>query len=236
MMKRWIYILMIVMAVTGLASTFVSPVAASTGETDLPPLPEWPIIGPILRWLGVVPKEEVEPDSARVTIPEESDLPEQRVTNVAEARALWEALETGEEVRVLIADEDINAILAQEIEDVPGFHSATLTTGTDETTLSVSAERELLEDVGGGLAVFITGENPEGTLTLSMTAANCRPVITVTGIRVNGRRLAVEDTVQALIDKAFDKGWREKSWLDNQVCIEAVRLTPGEIALEGYRK
>ncbi len=236
MMKRWIYILMIVMAVTGLASTFVPPVAASTGETDLPPLPEWPIIGPILRWLGVVPKEEVEPDSARVTIPEESDLPEQRVTNVAEARALWEALETGEEVRVLIADEDINAILAQEIEDVPGFHSATLTTGTDETTLSVSAERELLEDVGGGLAVFITGENPEGTLTLSMTAANCRPVITVTGIRVNGRRLAVEDTVQALIDKAFDKGWREKSWLDNQVCIEAVRLTPGEIALEGYRK
>lgn len=236
MLKRWIYISMIVITVTGFASTLALPVAASTGETDLPPLPEWPIIGPILRWLGIVPEEEVEPDSARVALPEEPDLPEQRITNAEEARALWEALETGEKVRVLIADEDINTALAQEIEDVPGFNSATLTTGTDETTLSISAERELLEKIGGDLAVFIAGQNPEGTLTLAITAANCRPVITVTGIRVNGRALAVVDTVQALIDKAFDKGWREKSWLDNHVCIEAVRLTPGEIALEGYRK
>jgi len=236
MRKRWLYILMAVMAMTGLAGTLALPVAASTGETDLPPLPEWPIIGPILRWLGIAPEEQVTPDSARVTVPEESDLPEQRITNVAEARALWEALETGEEVRVLIADEDINAVLAQEIEDVPGFNSATLNTETDKTTLSISAERALLEKVGGDLAVVIAGQNPEGTLTLAMTAANCRPVITVTRIRINGRRLAIEDTVQALIDKAFDKGWREKSWLDNQVCIEAVYLTPGEIAMEGYRK
>jgi hypothetical protein len=34
------------------------------------------------------------------------------------------------------------------------------------------------------MAVFIAGQNPEGTYDLAMTAVNCRPVITVTGIRI----------------------------------------------------
>lgn len=233
--NRWWILILTLMLLT--SSTL--PVYAFGEETELPPLPEWPIIGPVLRWLGVVPKENAtpEPDSARVAIPTPTAvIPEQRVTNFAEAKALWQALEAGEQVRIFIADSDINALLNRELEDIPGIHSATWTTETDLTTLTVAADRSFIEEIAGGLPLFIKGEQLKGEITLEVKAVQCRPEITVTKIQVNTRTLPAVETVQALVDKAFDRIWQEDSWFDNHLCVEVVQQTPGETVLEGYRK
>jgi len=231
--KQWGILLLIGVIIISTAA----PVYAASGETELPPLPEWPVIGPVLRWLGIAPAEETEPapDPARIAIPTPV-LPEQQITNLAEAEALWQAMEPGEQVRVFVADEDINAILKQELEDVPGVRSVTLTTEADSTTLNVAVDRAFLEEMEGNLPFFVRGDELNGKVTLAITASDCRPDITVDEIKLNTRTLPIKETAQALIDKAFEQAWREQSWLDNRVCIEAVRLTDGETILEGYRK
>jgi hypothetical protein len=79
-----------------------------------------------------------------VTLQRNPTYRSQRITNVAEARALWEALETGEEVRVLIADEDINAVLAQEIE-MFRFQQCHFEHGDGQTTSASARNVQLLE-------------------------------------------------------------------------------------------
>ncbi|HSQ39964.1 MAG TPA: hypothetical protein VLM78_07370, partial [Anaerolineales bacterium] len=60
-MKYWKVTTIFVLSMLLLGAAL--PVRAASSATALPPLPEWPIIGPILQWLGVVeptPAEIVE--------------------------------------------------------------------------------------------------------------------------------------------------------------------------------
>ena len=102
-MKHWRITTVVILSV--LLLSVAAPAYAAPATTTLPPLPEWPIIGPILRWLGVVeetPEEIVE-------MPEEPDLPEYQIETWDDITALQD-LASGERVRVLATDSALTAI------------------------------------------------------------------------------------------------------------------------------
>lgn len=220
-MKRISWILITVV----LLFTAVVPAYAAPGDDRLPPLPEWPIIGPLLELLGVsTPESETPP----APTPDPA-LPEQRITNVDEAVEFWRGLESGERVRVLVADDDVNAELRTFLADVPAVRTATVTFNEGSATVSVDvntqAVRELLEEQNIQLPFFIRQNSLGGEFTIAVEAENCRPLFTIGGRRLSLRRRFLQE----LADQWLYDYWPEEG------CIEEIILTPGEMAVEGYR-
>ena len=95
----------IAVAVALLTTTtmFVSaqaPAGAQAPESVLPPLPEWPIIGPVLRFLGIIQ----EPAPEVLPTPDPS-LPEFRIASLEDIDQLRD-IETNKRVRVIATDTD----------------------------------------------------------------------------------------------------------------------------------
>ncbi|HOT93487.1 MAG TPA: hypothetical protein PLJ78_17385 [Anaerolineae bacterium] len=201
------------------------PVQAASNATALPPLPEWPIIGPILKWLGVVesePAEVVEP-------PEDLDLPQYPIETLDDLLALQD-LESNTRVRVTATDAALTAIVQDALdENVEGVQNFKLTFTPGQATLYVEVDPAVLEDVNFELPI-----NLKDTLKLeavvTLAASGCQATITIKKVSINKWSIGLRGLAQSWIDEQLPSVW------PSEVCVERITLKSGEIAVVGYRR
>lgn len=209
-----------------LALALVAPAASAASgprAQALPPLPEWPIVGPILRMLGLV---QAEPAPAVAPDP---TIPEYRITSIADAEALPEFAE-GERVRIVASDSDLNTIIEQTLQDNLGDGAAVAVDfDTGVVHVVIDANEELLDQAGADIPRF---GNADLHLTASMTidASDCQPTIGFSSISVNRWRIGLRVAAQRVVNTRLPEMWPQ------ELCLERVFLMDGEAAVEGYRR
>ncbi len=197
--------------------------AAPGAPRNLPPLPEWPIIGPILRMLGVTDTAE----SAAAPVPDPA-LPEIRIRTLDDLETLQQ-VEPNERFRVIAADDDLNRI-AQEILRERAEDNLSFAVNFDANLVTVegSVDAALLERTGLDLPGFVRGRlNVEGTARAAAEA--CQPTLAVRSVKVNGWGIGLRAMAQRVIDTQLPNTWPA------EICVERVLLMDGEAAIEGYR-
>ena len=222
-MKQWKITTIMVLSLL-LLSTAI-PVYAAPSATALPPLPEWPIIGPILQMLGLV-----EPEPVEIVEPaEDLNLPQYSIETLDDILALQD-LESGESVRITATDMALTTI-AQEALDkyTDGIQNFKVTFTPGEVTVYVEVDPSVLEDANLDLPV-----NLRNTITLESTvelsASGCRAIVTLKKVSINKWSIGLRGFVQRWIDEELPGAW------PSEVCIERVTVKTGEIAVVGYRR
>lgn len=216
---RWVRI---VTAVTVMCMLIAMPVSAAQDHGSLPPLPEWPIIGPLLRMLGLVKPTPPTPPPSPTPDP---NLPEYRITTLEDIKELQD-LEAGMRVRVVLAEKDANSLIAQLL-----GQQATVTVSFEQgyLTLMATVDQSLLKHAGVDLPAIDDGEL-EIYITAAVRASGCQPMVTLNKVEISGWSLGLRTAAQRAIDERLPDIW------PTQVCLEQVFLTPGQIAVEGYRR
>ncbi len=216
---RWMRVVVLVAMLGLLVAT---PVLAAQEITGFPPLPQWPIIGPLLRMLGLIKPATPTPPPPPTPDP---TLPEYHITTLEDLRELQE-LEEGEKVRVVLAEEDANEMIAQILKQ-----QATVSLSFEQGYMMVQAfvDQSLLKQVGADLPDLGDGEL-EIRVTLTIQTSDCQPVITLNKVEVNGWSMGLRGVAQRALDERLPYLWPA------QACLEAVFLTPGQLAIEGYRR
>jgi len=219
------YALLVVAALTMMATPVLAagPVGFITASRlTLPPLPEWPVIGPLLVRLGVV-EEAVEP----APVPDPT-IPEVRITTFDDLRQL-EAVAAGERVRVISTEVDVNRI-AQELLAQQAGERATFRVefAPQVAVLDATVDASLVERFGVDLPGIVRG-SLEGHAALGADAANCLPVIDIERLKVNGWSIGLSAIAQRIVDDRTAEVWPA------EICVERILLMDGEAAVEGYR-
>jgi len=216
--------LMIAMVLASmLIGTGASPVYA--GEQYLPPLPDWPIIGPILRWLGV---DAPEPPEESPTF--DPSLPEYRIESMDSINALNEdEFEVQKRVRFIITEAAANQIVSQAIEDndLSGAE-ASFSFAPNALHATARADRRLLEGLGLDLPRF-GGATLRAEATLDFVASNCMVSVKIDKLKLNGLSIGLRRAGERIANEAIPQYWPE------QICVERVVVRQGEIVIEGYR-
>lgn len=205
-----------------LASTPSVALARDLGPT-LPPPPEWPIIGPVLRWLGFESPVEAAPTF-------DPNRPEHRLSTLKEAQALWEMLAPNTPVRVITRQEDVNALIRQNLQGVQGLRDVSVVFESKGITLKATLERSLLEREGLTLPFFIRAQEISVEITVALSATNCTPTLTVRRVRIGRLSLPLRGIAQEALNETLAQEWLPT------VCVERVFMLPGEFAVEGYRR
>lgn len=200
------------------------PAQAASSATALPPLPEWPIIGPILQWLGVV-----EPTPAEIVeLPEDLDLPQYPIETLDDIRALQD-LASGERVRVTATDTALTAIAREALGDVKGIQNLALTFTPGKAAIYVEVDPSVLEEANLDLPI-----NLKNTLKLegvvSLGTSGCRATVVIEKVSINKWSIGLKGLVQRWINEQLPGLW------PSEVCVERITLNSGEIAVVGYRR
>lgn len=218
-LSKWFNLLVFVALLAGAAPVYAREM---TRPQPLPPLPEWPIIGPVLVWLGVAePEPEVVEDAPL------RDLPEYTIESVADATDLQTTVEAGQSMRLIITEETLNTLIAENNSEVPGLDSVTVDVQEDSVSFEVKIDGDTLADAGVELP-FIEGQELKVDGTIEATAGGCMPVITLKKLRVNG--IGVAFLVRGEIDSIVSDNW------PTDLCLEAITFKSDEIVAEGYRR
>ena len=200
------------------------PAQAASSATALPPLPEWPIIGPILQWLGVV-----EPTPAEIVeLPEDLDLPQYPIETLDDIRALQD-LASGERVRVTATDTALTAIAREALGNVKGVQNLALTFTPGKAAIYVEVDPSVLEEANLDLPI-----NLKNTLKLegvvSLDASGCRATVVIEKVSINKWSLGLKGLVQRWVNEQLPGFW------PSELCVERITLNSGEIAVVGYRR
>jgi len=200
------------------------PVQAASSATALPPLPEWPIIGPILQWLGVV-----EPEPAEIVeLPEDLDLPQYSIETLDDILALQD-LESGEHMRVTATDTALTAIAREALGNVKGIQNLALTFTPGKAAVYVEVDPSVLEEANLDLPVNLKNTiKLEGVVSLG--ALGCRATVVIEKVSINNWSLGLKGLVQRWVNDELPGLW------PSEVCVERVTLKSGEIAIVGYRR
>lgn len=221
-MKKYTRVWITVLAVMLVLSTPATALAQAPGP-HLPPPPEWPIIGPVLRWLGFESQAEPTPTF-------DPNRPEYRISTVAEGQALWEELEPNTPVRIIVSQEAVNALIQERLQDVRELSSAGVTFEAGAVTLAATVERAALEREGIQLPFFLKARELSGQVTVAFGATNCSPTLTVKRVRIGRFSLPLRGMVQDSLNESLTQEWMP------EICIERFFMLPGEFAVEGYRR
>jgi hypothetical protein len=222
-MKHWKITTILVLSLLLLSTTM--PVYAAPSAATLPPLPEWPIIGPILQWLGIVeptPVEIVEPA-------EDFDLPQYTIETLDDILALQD-LAVEERVRVTATDTALTAIAQEALgENVEGIRTFNLTFAPGKATVYLEVDPVVLTEANFDLPIkFRNTIKLEGTVELA--ASGCQVVVTIDKASINKWSIGLRGTVQSWINDQLPGSW------PSEVCVERVTVKSGEIAVVGYRR
>lgn len=207
------------------AMTVIPSPAGATATTtqSLPPIPEWPIIGPILKWLGVVSVEEEE---APMPTP---GLREIRIRSIQDAQALRD-VQPGERVRIIASEDDLNAMMATAIAaNISGNASVAVDFEPNLMNLVVHADESLLKGMADELPRQIQGDiDLDGAFYFEASA--CAVQVEIKKIRLNGWSFGLRPLAQRVINNRIPDLWPE------ELCVERVLLMDDEAAIEGYRR
>lgn len=202
---------------------------AARADAALPPLPEWPIIGPILRMLGV---SAAEPEQAAMPTPD-PNLPEYRITSFEDMKAIDE-IEPNERVRVIAADTDLNRMIVEVLQEADIVEDASLTLDFEPNLMDVDlrASGTLLDQIELPIEIpaLLWGRNINATAAMDIEAVNCRINLNFKKVEVNNWSLGLRPLATRTINERIPDLWA------SDLCVEAVYLMAGEAAVEGYRR
>jgi hypothetical protein len=217
---------LLALALVALVTTALPlPVAAGVPGTNsatlaLPPIPEWPVIGPVLRWLGVASPTEETPTPT-------PDLPEYRISSYEDIDAL-NGIQRGERIRIIAAEDDLNAIILDAIQENVGAEAG-LVLDVEPNLLSVraTADESLLAQYADDLPRQIQGDL-DFTGAFRLEAAQCAPRVTIQKLEVNGWSFGLRLLAQGPINTRISEIWPD------EICVERVLLMQNDVAVEGY--
>lgn len=206
-------------------SAQVSDTGSARSDQALPPLPEWPIIGPILQQLGVVEATEAP------SIDPDPDLPEHRVSTFEDIEALRE-IEPGDRVRLIASEEDLNLMIDEALNARVGEDAeVVLDFEPNLVTISAQANEALVEELTRDMQGRLPARSDVDLETaLSFEAADCALRADVDTMRINGWRFGLSLLAQRTINSRIPEVWPE------EICVERVLMMQNEIAVEGYRR
>ncbi len=205
-----------------------APVEAAGAYRDrtLPPLPEWPVIGPILRFLGIA-REEPEPQP--VTPTPDPSLPEYKIETLGDLEKLQD-IKTGQRVRVTATEEALNRIVKETLDaNTSGRASMVMTVSDDLVTLMIQADTELIKETGQNIPGLNT-ETVSIEASIDVNANQCVPFVTITSMEVNRWSFGFRSVAQRTLNTQITEAW------PNNLCLETVFFTPGLISVEGYQR
>ena len=219
-----------VLALLIVASTFLTAVpveaAPTTYDQNLPPLPEWPIIGPVLRFLGIT-KEKPAPEP--VTPTPNPNLPEYSIKTIEDLNKLQE-IEAGQSVRVTATEEALNQMIKEVLDtNTSGQASMVLTVQNDAVDLIMEADTELIEETGQSIP-GLNADTVSVDATVDINANQCIPFLHIQSMSVNRWSFGFRAIAQRTINGRIGDIW------PNNLCLEGVFFTPGLVSIEGYRR
>ncbi len=207
--------------------------ALADGENKPPvALPSW--LQVLLQWLGLdgffsSPRST---PGAPASIPV-SGLPEYRITRLEEVEAFWRQLQPGQRVRVWAAASDVQSILRSWLNSPAarknGVQSATLSLENGFIRGSVTMERAFLEKQGFSIP-FFQGEWVEVAGEVAFQVGNCRPIVRVQKVTVNGSGFPMAFLVEQMLNEVLGKEWPA------QLCLDSLTISPEKIVVEGARR
>ncbi len=198
------------------------PGPAGASHRNLPPLPEWPVIGPLLTRLGVI-EETKKP----APVPDPA-IPEIRITTFDDLRQL-DSVAAGDRIRVIASEADINR-MAQELLAQQAGERATFQVdiAPNLAKLDATADASLVKSFGVDLPGIVRG-SLRGHAALGADATNCLPIIDFKRLKVNGWSIGLSAIAQRTADNLIGDFWPA------EICVERILLMDGEAAVEGYR-
>jgi hypothetical protein len=214
------------MVLTALSAAL--PVEAATAYRDqgLPPLPEWPVIGPVLRFLGIV-KEKPEP--IPVTPTPNPNLPEYTIETREDLEKLQE-IETGQSVRIRATEEALNQIIKDTLDaNTSRQASLVMKVGDGAVTVMIDADTELIKDAGQNIP-GLNADTVSVEATLDVDPDQCVPFVNIMSMEVNSWSFGFRTVAQRTINTQVTEVW------PNTLCLEGVFFTPGVVSVEGYRR
>jgi len=204
--------------------TVVPVEAATTYDRNLPPLPEWPIIGPVLRFLGIA-KEKPEPVPATPN----SNLPEYAIETVEDLKKLQD-IEADQKVRITATEEALNRIIKETLDaNTSRQASMVMTVNNGTVDLAIEADTELIKETGQNIP-GLNADTVSMEATLDVDANECVPFIHITSMEVNRWGFGLRSVVQRTLNSRMTEVW------PNNLCLEGVFFTPGLVSIEGYRR
>ncbi len=222
----WILTVLAVLSVS-----FPLPVAAAdTAAGGLPPFSQWPILGPVLHWLGLVPEaEKAAPEAAPVlsTTPTAAS-PEYIIRTMADLLAVQQ-LPKQQTVRLTASESDINALIAQRAAEIDGLDKLTVSLSDGEARAFVQIHRELLEKNGVDVP-FLKGDVFTASGTVSLKVQDCEVRVSVDALTINGKNMGFTKFVQSLLNKQLSQQWPDEA------CVQRVDITSGQVTVQGYRR
>jgi len=221
-MKHRKVIVALVLSLLLLSATM--PVQAAPSAAVIPPLPEWPIIGPLLQRLGIGTPEPAE----IVELPEDLNLPHYPITTLDDIRALQD-LQSGERVRVTATDAALTTIAREAIGDVSVVKSLNLTLSPGEAAFSIEVDPSVLEDIDFNLPIKLRDTITLAS-TMSLTASGCQPILTINKVSINKWSIGLRGMAQRWLNEQLPSLW------PHEICVERATLKSGEIAVVGYRR
>jgi hypothetical protein len=199
---------------------------ATVHDQSLPPLPEWPIIGPVLRFLGIT-KEKPEPVSAEPT--PDPNLPEYRIETAGDLEQLQD-IEDGQRVRINATEEALNAIVKETLKANTSDQASLVMTINDGTVdLAIEADTDFIKETGQNIP-GLNADTVSIDATLDVDANQCVPFINITSMDVNNWGFGLRSVAQRTLNTQISEVWPDN------LCLEAVFLTPGQVSIEGYRR
>ena len=198
---------------------------AGTPGAVLPPLPEWPIIGPVLRFLGLV--QEAAPEVLPTPDP---SLPEYRITSLEDIDQLHD-IEANERVRIIVTDTDLNQMIRDLLSESGYSEDAGLKVTFDGPMITADAfaDATIIERTGVDVPAALR-TNFDVLATFTVEAGNCSVTVTFEEVKANRWGFGLRPAANRLINEQIPKFWPD------ELCVESVIVMDGEAAVEGYRR
>jgi hypothetical protein len=226
-MKPWQRILLAGL-VFALALSLPVPAHALDVDDSPPPLPGW------LQWLFelvglATPTPTPAPTPAFTPTPAVSEY---RVGSLKDLAGLPALLNPGKRVRVYATSVDLDAItsayLGSPEAQADGLRGGKVTLLEGALKVEGTVSRSLIEEQG--IPLFLAGDPIQVAGEGSLTAVDCRLVVSLKTAQVNGIPLPAVSLLNQMANEALRKQW------PSEVCIENVTITPQQIVAEGYRR
>ncbi len=225
--NRFMYLMLFGLLVLALSlNASVTAQAGALHEDGNPPPPPtwWQQLWQ--RWFG--PR----PTPAPTTMPAAPSMPTIAVRSLEQLEALPQQLPAGRRVQVYITADDLDSLIAVYLSSPAakrnGLLGGEVTLAQGEVSAVGRVSRDMLEAEGVPLW-FVRGDEVEVSGSGRLRAANCRLVVELRRVRLNGMALPA-GVLNTLINDALVKEW------PSSLCLESVTITSERVIAIGYRR
>ncbi len=183
----------------------------------------WPIIGPVLRFLGIL--QEATPEVRPAPDP---SLPEYRITSLEDIDPLRD-IETYKRVRIVVAEADLNQMIRNLLSEAGYSEDASLKVAFDDPMITADAYAgtTIIERIGVDIPTSLR-RNFDILATFTVEAGNCSLTVAFEKVKVNRWTFGLRPVANRLVNEQIPKFWPE------EFCAESVIVTDGEAGVEGY--